>query len=203
MYLGRTVDVNNDLINIQRCAKITKWLHTYAHIPRSTRNPCQYFSGQIMQCKQGQTHNLPKRWYNTLTANRVKNVCAYTARIQTNTAQAFSECRHRSRHQPFLNTKIKTIPYNSAPPHPRRQPRRKHEKGKSAALPARDGLASAQPPGAPFDQNINFPEIRRHYATAKRGVQTSPVYVPARGRCNQSNHLKVASPLLKRQQKFM
>lgn len=114
MYLGSTVDVNNDLINIQHCAKITKWLHTYAHIPRSTRNPCQYFSGQIMQCKQGQTHNLPERWYNTLTANRVKNVCAHTARIQTNAAQAFSECRHCSRHQPFLNKKIKTIPYNSA-----------------------------------------------------------------------------------------
>lgn len=79
MYLGLNVDVNNDLITIQRCAKITKSLHTYAHIPRSTRNPCQHFSGQIMQCKQGQTHNLPARWYDTLTANRVKNVCAHTA----------------------------------------------------------------------------------------------------------------------------
>lgn len=56
--------------------------------------------------------------------------------------------------------------------------------------------------------NINFPEIRRHYATAAGrgwgwGARTSPVYVPARGRCNQSSHLKVASPLARQGSKSL
>lgn len=100
----------------------------------------------------------------------------------------------------FLNEKIKTIPHYSAPVF------------SSAASPTEGTRKErAQPfpkrrlslPGALLYQNINFPEIRRHYATAAGGAQASPDYVPERGRCNQSSHLKVASPLLTRQQKFM
>lgn len=37
----------------------------------------------------------------------------------------------------------------------------------------------------------------------QRGSASQPDYVLARERCNQSSHLKVASPLLTRQLKFM
>lgn len=154
-----------------------------------------------MQYMQGQTHNLPERWYNTLTTNRVENVWAHSP--DTNKRRA-GILRMPSPFTPLTvsqeNQDYSPLLY---PPLPRRQARRKHKKGKSVALPSRDGSASTQPPGAPLYQNINFPEIRRHYATAAGGAQTSPVYVPARERCNQSSHLKVASPLQTRQQKFM
>lgn len=85
-------------------------------------------------------------------------------------------------------------PLLSSPPLRRRQPRRRDEKEKSAALPHEKAQPRLSLPGALLYQNINFPEIRRHYATAAGGAQASPDYVPERRRCNQSSHLKVASP---------
>lgn len=157
-------------------------------------------------------HNLPKRGCHTLTTNAEENVCAHTARTKTNAAQAFSECRHCSRHRPFLNKKIQTISHYSAPPPrpptPSPPPALQKAGERRERCPSRSRWLSLGYFSAALYPNINFPEIRRHYATAAGrgwgwGARTSPVYVPARGRCNQSSHLKVASPLARQGSKSL
>lgn len=92
-----------------------------------------------MQYKQGQTHNLPERWYNTLTTNRVENVCTHSP--DTNKRRA-GILRMPSPFTPLTvsqeNQDYSPLLY---PPLPRRQARRKHKKGKRLPFP----LEMAQP----------------------------------------------------------
>lgn len=71
-------------------------------------------------------------------------------------------------------------------------------------FPLRESLASAQPPWRSSLPKHQFSWNQETLCNSSGGrAQTSQDYVPARGRCNQSSHLKVASPILTRQQKFM
>lgn len=183
----------------RRCAEMTESLRTYAHIPGSARNPRQSFPvGTSCKSTQGQAHPRPARRCSALTTHWVEVVGAHTApdthRRRAARLRTPSPCPPPTRSQQG-NPGGSPSP---CPPLPRRPPRRRHEQGGRAALSSRGGRAPAQPPGAALQQNINFPESGRHYATAAGGAPPGRVYVPAPGRCDQSG-----PPLPPRQQKFM
>ncbi|XP_066895909.1 uncharacterized protein [Kogia breviceps] len=104
----------------------------------------------------------------------------------------------------FLNEKIKTLPHYSAPLlSAAASPAEGTRKERALPFPTRRlSLGSASPALFSIKTSI-FLKSGDIMQQQRGGAQASLDYVPERGRCNQSSHLKVASPLLTRQQKFI
>lgn len=111
----------------------------------------------------------PPGWWHTPTTRRVEDVCAHTAPAQAGAAR-IPERRHGPRSRRGHPGRPQRLPLRCRDPPPPPRARRGAGGAGGAALPAREGSAS---PGALLHQNINFPEIRRHYATAAGGGSAS------------------------------